>query len=440
MVATILVVTASVAAPAAGAANEWTQYRYSATNNANVSSGLDEVYTGAVPTANEVRATPVIANGTMFVGNHDSGELQAFDLATGEQLWQARAPNWVHSEMIYRDGRVFVGFGNRYPRDELVRGTPPSGVLALDADTGEQLWRYDTKGEVMPTPALVGDSLYAVTGDSHLYELDPATGEERHVEELRNRVSMSSPAAVGDMLYFGGGKPQPYAFYAYDTAADAIAWRTEFDEVDAGLDDVPPAVADGTVVTTANRRVPDGSDGTKRAEHIIVAMDVVSGDIEWQHTLGTGQKPTNNRSGAPMIHNGAVFVGSPTTDEAYAYDLESGEQLWHTRTGAIKGAPAANKGRVYFSTTAGQVYSLDQDTGEKQGSLELTGTLAPAGPVIVDDKLISASQSAHVYITPLDEIEDRGNIWGWVAGAVVVVLFCGVAIVVITKRRRSGSR
>lgn len=433
---------ASVGSPAVSAETEdWTQYRSAATNNANVSTGLDSMYTGAVSTANEVRATPVIADGRMFVGNHDSGELQAFDLATGKQLWESQAPNWVHSEMIYRDGQVFVGFGNRYAKDDSIRGTGQSGVLSLDAETGKKRWQYDTEGEVMPTPALVDGSLYAVTGDSHLYELDPATGEERHVEPLENRVSMSSPAVRGDMLYFGGGKPRPYQFYAYDTDSDTIAWRTGFEDVTAGLDDVPPAVDDGTVVTTANRKIATDSDGNKRAEHMIMAMDADSGKIEWQHDLGIGPKPTNNRSGAPMIHDGTVFVGSPTTDKAYAYDLDSGDKLWETATGAIKGAPAAEGDRVYFSTTDGDVYSLDSETGEKQGELRLSGALAPAGPVIVDDQLLNASQSAHVYITQLDDIEHAGSWWAWTVGAVAVaVLGLGFVFWRYRTARRAGRR
>lgn len=427
--ASFAVMVASVGSPAVSAETEgWTQYRSAATNNATVSTGLDSVYTGAIATANEVRATPVIADGMMFVGNHGSGELQAFDLAAGKKLWEEQAPNWVHSEMIYRDGQVFVGFGNRYSKDDSIRGTGQSGVLSMDAETGKKLWQYDTEGEVMPTPALVGDSLYAVTGDSHLYELDPATGEERHVEPLDNRVSMSSPAVRDDMLYFGGGKPRPYQFYAYDTGGDTISWQTAFEDVTAGLDDVPPAVDDGTVVTTANRKIPADSDGNKRAEHMIMAMNAESGKIEWQHDLGIGPKPTNNRSGAPMIHDGTVFVGSPTTDKAYAYDLDSGEKLWETTTGAIKGAPAAEGDRVYFSTTEGDVYALDPDTGEKQGELQLSGALAPAGPVIVDDQLLSASQSAYVYITPLDDIEHAGSWWGWIV-AIVAVAVLGLGFV-----------
>jgi len=44
-------------------------------------------------TANEVRATPVIVGTHLYIGNHNTGDLFAFDVQTGEKLWQNQAPN-----------------------------------------------------------------------------------------------------------------------------------------------------------------------------------------------------------------------------------------------------------------------------------------------------------------------------------------------------------
>lgn len=393
--------------PAHADTADWTQYRHTSTNNAIVASGLDHVFAGAIPTANEVRATPVVADGKVFVGNHGSGELQAFDLGTGELLWQSQAPNWVHSEMIYSDGQVFVGYGNRFFQQgpEGYRGTGDSGVMSLDPDTGDILWRYDTPGEVMPTPVVVGGAIWAVTGDRHLYKLNPSTGAELDVVETGHIASMSSPSERDGVLHFGGGAPAPYTFFAYDTAVGEFAWQKEFPEFNRGLDDVPPAVDEGVVVTTGNLALPPGSSGASE-KHTIVAMDVATGKELWRDEIGTGPAPTNNRSGAPTISGGTVLVGSPTTGAAYGYDLHTGERLWRNPIGMIKGAPVAQGDSVYFSTTAGDVYRLDSGSGAITGILGLEGTLAPAGPIIVDDTLVVPSQSRHVYFTPLDEFPD----------------------------------
>lgn len=395
--------------PAHAYGQEWTQYRSTSTNNTQVVTGAQQIFSGAIPTANEVRATPVVADGKVFVGSHDTGEMQAFDLATGKELWKKQAPNWIHSEMIYSGGRIFVGFGNRFANEgpEGYRGSGESGVLSLDPDTGAQHWRYDTPGQVMPTPVAVNGAVWAVTGDRRLYKLDPASGEALDIVETGHVHSMSSPSERDGVLFFGGGSPAPYTFFAYDTGAEEFAWQREFPEFNRGLDDVPPAVDEGVVVTTANRTLVPGITGP-REEHTIVAMDHRTGDVRWRHVLGEGPAPINNRSGAPTIHEGAVFVGSPTTGAAYAYDLQSGAPLWRNPIGAIKGAPVVRDGSAYFSTTAGDVYRLDVRTGAITGILELEGALAPAGPIIVDDTLVVPSQSRNVYFVPLAEFPAAG--------------------------------
>ena len=75
-------------------------------------------------------------------------------------------------------------------------------------------------------------------------------------------------------------------------------------------------------------------------------------------------------------------------------------------SGAVKGAPVARDGAVFFSTTSGWIHALDEETGEKLGERHLGGALAPSGPVIVDDVLVVGSQDGSVYLTPLAEILD----------------------------------
>lgn len=437
----LLLASTFVTAAFADTDREWLQYRQEETKNAVIETD-SEVFSGELSTPNEVRATPVIADGKIFVGNHDSGDLQAFDLSSGEQLWHAQAPNWVHSEMIYHDGRVYAGYGNRFFRESDLRGTGTSGVLCLDAQTGEEMWNYNTPGEVMPTPAVANGTVYIVTGDQHLYELDPQSGEELGVADIGHLVSMSSPAVADGTLYFGTGRPFPYTFLAYDTTAAEFAWSTEFPAFTAGLDDVPPAVADGIAVTTANRRLPDTADGEHRAEHVVIAMDTDTGDVIWQEDIGIGERPTNNRSGAPMIYDGAVFFGSPTTKRAYAYDLDTGEQLWSYDTGAIKGPPVAKDGTVFFSTTDGQLYAFTAQTGQKQGQLQLSEEpLAPAGPVIVNDTLVVASQDTNVYLLPIADVLAGGSSRGWIAGGIGVAVIALAVVLLIRpwQRRKAGA-
>ncbi|MXQ49699.1 PQQ-binding-like beta-propeller repeat protein [Salinicoccus hispanicus] len=385
-------------------AEEWTQYRHSPDKNAVIDSGHEPLEYAALETEDEIRATPVVADGRLFIGNHNSGDIMAFDLTSGERIWEGKAPNWIHSETIYHEGTIYVGYGNRHFQENGIRGTGENGVMALDAENGEVLWQFETEGEVMPTPAIYEDHLYITTGDRHLYKIGLEEGSLVHQHELGSTISMSSPNIYEDTLYVGGSGPLPYTFYAYDLENDEMKWQTEFPEVVMGLDDVPPAISNGIIVTSA--LVLNEEEQT---EHEIYAMDAKTGELLWKDNWGSGQPVINNKSGAPMIYEDTVFIASPKTKTYYAYDLQSGEQLWAYEDAAAKAAPVAYDGIVYFSNTEGRVIGMDIQSGEPVKEMTLGGTLAPSGPIIVNDTLFVGSQDGNVYIVPLSDFEDAAE-------------------------------
>lgn len=88
------------------------------------------------------------------------------------------------------------------------------------------------------------------------------------------------------------------------------------------------------------------------------------------------------------------------------------------------------------------MHALDAESGEAIGQKELGGTLAPAGPVIMNDTLFVGSQDTNVYAVPLTEIlSDQQGLgiplfWYVVAALVVVVTI----LVVFTLMRRKNNR
>src|SRR5699024_1897420 len=139
-------------------------------------------------------------------------------------------------------------------------------------------------------------------------------------------------------------------------------------------------------------------------EHKIYAMASENGELEWQKSLGEGQMVSNNKSGAPMLYDDKVFVGSPITKSFYAFDARDGEQLWNHSSNINKAPPVADNDVVYFTDTKGLVYGFNAESGELQGQKLLGGTLAPSGPLLVNNHLIVGSQDTNVYSVPTEEI------------------------------------
>ena len=118
--------------------------------------------------------------------------------------------------------------------------TPRNNVLALDAGTGELLWRYvrrlpDGLTHGHPTnrgAALYEDRVYLATVDAHVVALDAATGEvvwEQPVEDHRTGYYMTmAPLVVNGKVMVGvsGGERGIRGFVAaLDARSGAEVWK-----------------------------------------------------------------------------------------------------------------------------------------------------------------------------------------------------------------------
>ncbi|MFC7474746.1 methanol/ethanol family PQQ-dependent dehydrogenase [Dankookia sp. GCM10030260] len=119
--------------------------------------------------------------------------------------------------------------------------TPQAQVIALDAKTGDVLWRYrrqlpDDLTQLHPTNrgvALYGDKVYVATVDCFLVALDAKTGKEvwtAKVEDYQkgHYMTLAPLIARGKVMVGGsGGEFGVRGFIAgYDAASGKEAWRS----------------------------------------------------------------------------------------------------------------------------------------------------------------------------------------------------------------------
>lgn len=207
------------------------------------------------------RASPAVADGTLFVGGHRDvdGErvpaVSALDAESGEEDWRFEPPRSVPTHPVVADDVVYVGS----------RGTH---LYALDAGTGDVRWTLEFEWPV-GTPAPYEDGLLANVG-GRLYAIE---GGDGGTDPWAGVVSPGTPgASVGD----GDGEPAAYAdddFY-FGTAGYAVST-----EVDVETD--PDAPVDLSVAVEGDRI--DGDEGVK---------------LEFALTNG-GEAPIVVDSGAP---------------------------------------------------------------------------------------------------------------------------------------------
>ena len=118
---------------------------------------------------------------------------------------------------------------------------PPSNVVAVDAETGKEFWRYRRAtlqkvnvccGQVNRGVAVLGDQVFVGTVDAHLVSLDAKTGAvlwDIEIADYKTGYSITvAPLIVKDMVITGiaGGEYGIRGFLdAYDAKTGKRRWR-----------------------------------------------------------------------------------------------------------------------------------------------------------------------------------------------------------------------
>ncbi len=83
-------------------------------------------------------------------------------------------------------------------------GSDDNNLYAVDAESGEQHWQFETGDDIVASPAVTDGVVYVGSLDDHLYAVDAVSGEERWRFATESGV-FRSPVVVGGVVYFGFG-------------------------------------------------------------------------------------------------------------------------------------------------------------------------------------------------------------------------------------------
>lgn len=309
------------------------------------------------------------------------------------------------------------------------------GVTAVDALTGERLWRRQTSTSVRNAVAASEDAIFAVTLTGQVLALDPDTGSllwSRTLGDSAARFETSSPTLDDATVYAGRA--------AYRAAFTAPSGSTVWSLPPLGPDfvpnDFPLAATDetriyqgaqdgldvlrrtdgGTVWSlTGNHRggaLRDGvfyGVGGSFADHYLYARSAASGSLIWS-------APQNLQNGlsTPALSDSLAVVGS-AEGTVWAFSRQSGAARWSFATGTglvptrpysrtagdVLASPVISGDAVYFGATDGRLYALDLASGAIRWQVRIgapiRGAVAVSGNalyVAADDGVLYAFVSS----------------------------------------------
>ncbi len=441
---------------------------------------LEPLWAVSFPGANRVRSQPAFAGGLMFVGSHN-GIVYALDQDTGCQVWSFQAAGEV------RTGIVVSPWGQADPAPSVYFGDVLGNVYGLDARSGAPHWRMRAddhpNATITAAPVLQDKTLYVpisslevslaidpeyacCTFRGSVLALDAGSGEEiwrTYTIEEEPRVQKQTSAGTDVIgpsgavvwntpsldlerrqLYFGTGENMSSpatttsdALFAIDMDTGKVNWVFQATANDAWN------VACGTS-TPQNCPDEDGPDydfggasllapaaegdlliaGQKSG--FVHALDPDDGTVVWQTQVGRGGIQGGIHFGIAAAH-GRVYV--PVSDMAdgrtydrpdrpgmHALDVNTGEILWSTlHEDECNGRNFCHPGisqvptvvgdvivagamdgivRAYDGATGEVIWRLDSTEAFKANSGETTrgGSFGgAAGPVAHDGKLVLSS-------------------------------------------------
>jgi outer membrane protein assembly factor BamB len=186
----------------------------------------------------ELGAAVATGGGLAFVLGED-GFFRAFDAATGSEKWKVEFARFraCKSEPVVRDGVVYVSRGVRV--SEAGASGPASYMrylVALDANTGEERWRYayaparNSTGGCIGQPVVTADTFFGFEEEeSTLVAINLADGRarwapvqvRRPVEGQERAVAMGGLVNAGSVLI---GVTRNHLI-AFDKATGRTAWE-----------------------------------------------------------------------------------------------------------------------------------------------------------------------------------------------------------------------
>lgn len=204
-----------------------------------------------------------------------------------QEAWTYQAPASVNGAPVVADGRVTVLSG--------------SGLVALDAGDGEEVWkREDISGTSSPT--LRGGVIYVYGGDTTLWSLDADDGSDRwkvKADDQKFATGFSSPVVAGDAVIVGLSSLEEVAargsatfrggVVAFDRRNGKELWRYRTAEPPyngVGVwSTVSVDIESNTVYATTGNNYTESAGPTSDS---VIALDLESGNVRWMRQVTPG--------------------------------------------------------------------------------------------------------------------------------------------------------
>ncbi|MFN3076481.1 MAG: PQQ-binding-like beta-propeller repeat protein [Alphaproteobacteria bacterium] len=311
-------------------------------------------------------------------------EVSAYDVSDGHRLWSvSAAPEDADSASLAGGGIAFAG-------GRIFATTGFGQVVALEAETGKEIWRQPVGAPVRSAPTVAGDRVFVVNKDNELRVLSASDGHELWVHngivETASLLGGPSPAVDGGTVVVAYSSGELFALRADNGNvlwSDVLTSVKRTDAVSKMSDIIGhPVISRGRVYVV-------GHSG------LTVAVDMRSGQRLWEMSLGGIQQPwiAGNFLFAVSNDNDLVAVAAIPGQIVWVTQLDTWQDKEERKGRIVWSGPVLAGNRLIIVGSHGKALSVSPYTGKILGEEEM-----PAGvsipPVVAGESLYFLTEDA----------------------------------------------
>ncbi len=347
-------------------------------------------------TGGAVHSSPAIFKNTVYIGSFD-GHYYAIDTKTGHLKWKFKTGGEHWSGEVSFLGMKPV---DRYMDDlwdfflsspvvnpdekkpSVFFGSSDGNVYALNANTGQLKWKFETKGSIHCSPILYKNTLYIGGWDANLYALDMETGKQRWKFETGKKTGFkgvqSTVAVANDMVYFGARDP---FLFALNAETGKLVWR--YDAAYSWIISSAVVVKDVVYVGTSDTFLLLGLDAKNgkelfkfKANGYVYSSPAIAGETAYFGDFTGNFFALNIKSSAKEWSSfntetrklfAPEVLNNDCLDFSYAakgadlslYDINKTVTDQFYRLGSIVSSPFIANNTVYFGSADGNCYAIE---------------------------------------------------------------------------------
>lgn len=313
------------------------------------------------------RLTPVVAYDKVFAASRQ-GVVKAFDKSSGNEVWKTDLADYRDEGMLtsvtqlWSDGvsaRLSGGITAAYQR--IYFGSENGLVFAVDVDNGKVVWQSKVKGEVLAAPAVNEGVVVVNTAAGVMHALDAETGEERWIYESEvPALSLRgvAPATIANGAAIVGTASGKVAVVLIESGQvlweQTIAAPSGATELERIVDIDSETIVFGGIVYVVSY------NGT------LAAVELRSGRVLWKREYRSYRRMT--------IDGNNLFVVDDQS-QVYALDRRNGIERWSQSALRARELTAATpvSGYVVVGDKFGFLHWLDKSTGDIVARLNFGG-------------------------------------------------------------------